>query len=241
MSAGNLLIFGVRHLGTAVAARFAADGWRVAGAARSEESVAAFEQAVPGAVGIRATAGKPGETERAFADARAGLGGGKLDLVVNAISPTRRGAPYGTTVAHADRTAVDPYVRDLLPAIFDVTRVAGVELGAQGFGSLIQITGGSARRGMPGRGPWAAGAFATRGLLQAAAQELREQRVHAALLIVDAIIASEKTAGSLEGKPEEYSTTGDDVAAAIAYLHGQSPRGWTHELTITPQLDRWVP
>ena len=59
--------------------------------------------------------------------------------------------------------------------------------------------------------------------------------------MVDAVIESGKTAGFLEGKPAEYSTTGGDVAAAVAYLHGQSPRGWTHELTITPAGDRWVP
>jgi len=37
-------------------------------------------------------------------------------------------------------------------------------------------------------GQWAAGAFATRGMIQAAASELREQGVHVPLLIVDATI-----------------------------------------------------
>ena len=239
-SPGNLLVFGARTLGRAVAAYFAALGWQVAGVARSAETVAAFEAAVPGAFGIRAGAGEPGQAERAFVAARAALGG-HIDLVVNAISPTLRGAPYGTHVADADLTAIDPYVKDLLPAIFDITHVAAAYLGAEGRGTLIQVTGGSSRRGMPGRGPWAAGAFATRGLYQAVAQELREQGVHAALLVVDAIIESGKTAALLEGKPAAASTSGEDVAAAIAYLHGQSPRGWTHDLTITPAGDRWVP
>ena len=240
-SPGALLVFGARTLGRDVAAHFAAQGWRVAGVARSAETVAVFTAAVPGAVGIQASAGDPGEAERAFAEARAALGGGPIDLVVNAISPSLRGAPYGTHVAAADASALDPYVRDLLPAVFEVTRIAAATLGGQGHGTLIQVTGGSSRRGMPGRGPWAVGAFATRGLLQAVAQELREQGVHAALLVVDAVIESDKTAGFLEGKPAAASTTGEDVAAAVGYLHGQSPRGWTHELTITPAGDRWVP
>ena len=50
----------------------------------------------------------------------------------------------------------------------------------------MQVTGGSARRAMPGRGLWAAGAFGVRALTQAAALELREHRIHVALLIVDA-------------------------------------------------------
>ena len=60
---------------------------------------------------------------------------------------------------------------------------------------------------MAGRGPWAAAAFATRALTQAAALELRERGVHVALLIVDATIESEKTAGWLEGKPPETSAS----------------------------------
>jgi NADP-dependent 3-hydroxy acid dehydrogenase YdfG len=237
---GTLLVFGARTLGRDIAAHFAARGWQVAAVARSAETVAAFEAAVPRAIGIQATAGEPGEAERAFVAVRAALGG-HIDLVVSALSPTLRGAPYGTHLADADLSALDPYVKDLLPAIFDVTHVAAAYLGAAGRGTFVQVTGGSSRRGMPGRAAWAAGAFATRGLLQAVSQELREKGVHAALLVVDAVIDSAKTAAVTAGKPAEYSTTGDDVAAAIAYLHGQSPRGWTHELTITPAGDRWVP
>ena len=237
---GSLLVFGARTLGRDIAASVARRGWQVAGVARSTATVAAFEAAVPGAFGIQAVAGEPGEAERAFLAARAALGG-RIDLVVNAISPSLRGAPYGTHVADADLSAMDPYVKDLLPAIFDIAHVAAAYLGAQGSGTLIQVTGGSSRRGMPGRGAWAAGAFATRGLYQAVAQEVREQGVHAALLVVDAVIESEKTAAMLEGKLATHSTSGEDVAEAVAFLAGQSPRGWTHELTITPAGDRWVP
>jgi NAD(P)-dependent dehydrogenase (short-subunit alcohol dehydrogenase family) len=114
-------------------------------------------------------------------------------------------------------------------------------LGEQGRGTYVQVTGGSARRGMQGRGPWAAGAFATRALVQSAASELRERGVHVALLIVDGTIESERTADRLRERPETASVSEEDVARAIAYLAEQSPRGWTHELQITPAGDRWVP
>ena len=78
-------------------------------------------------------------------------------------------------------------------------------------------------------------------LVQAAASELREHGVHAALLVVDATIESEKTPAHLAGKPEELSTTEEDVARAVDYLASQSPRGWTHELRLTPRGDSWVP
>jgi hypothetical protein len=32
-----------------------------------------------------------------------------------------------------------------------------------------------------------------------------------------------------------------ELARAVAYLAGQSARGYTDELTITPSGDRWLP
>ena len=33
----------------------------------------------------------------------------------------------------------------------------------------------------------------------------------------------------------------DEIARAVEYLAGQSARGLTHELTLTPAGDRWLP
>ena len=107
--------------------------------------------------------------------------------------------------------------------------------------TLIQVTGGSARRAMPGRGLWAAGAAATRALVHAAAQELRAEGVHVALLIVDATIDSPKTASMIAGKPENESADQAEIARAVEYLAGQSERAYTHELVVTPAGDRWLP
>jgi NADP-dependent 3-hydroxy acid dehydrogenase YdfG len=87
---------------------------------------------------------------------------------------------------------------------------------------------------MPGRGLWAAGAAATRALVHAAAQELRGEGIHVALLIVDATI--DRTGGDDAGSADPGS-----LADAVAYLASQSPRAMTHELQVTPALDTWVP
>jgi len=108
-------------------------------------------------------------------------------------------------------------------------------------GALIQVTGGSSRRAMPGRGAWAAGAFATRALTQAAAQELRTEGIHVALLVVDATIASPKTAEFTKDRPPHELADQAEVAKAAAFLVEQGPRGMTHELVVTPAGDRWVP
>jgi NAD(P)-dependent dehydrogenase (short-subunit alcohol dehydrogenase family) len=209
-----------------------AEGWRVAAVARTEETIAILRDEVPAAVGLIGDACKPEDVERIFADV------GSVDLVVNAITTT---PGFGGPIHEAPPDALDAYVGALLPGIFNVLRVGGRVLAGQGHGTLVQVTGGSARRGNPGRGPWAAAAFATRALVQSQAAELREQGVHVALLIVDAIIESEKTKQWLEDEPPERSASMEDVAHAIAYLHAQTARAWTHELQLTPALERWVP
>lgn len=239
MAGGTLLVFGARHLGRTLVRELTSEGWRAAAVARSEETIAALARDVPDALGFVADAGRADDVERVFAETRERFGA--IDLVVNATTPRPRGAFGGGTLAEAPADALDPYVADLLPGIFNVLRTGSRVLSEQGHGTLVQVTGGSARRGMPGRGPWAAAAFATRGLTQAAALEARERGVHVALLIVDATIESEKTASLLKGKPSEASASELDVVAAIRYLASQSPRGWTHELQLTPRLDRWVP
>jgi NADP-dependent 3-hydroxy acid dehydrogenase YdfG len=103
-----------------------------------------------------------------------------------------------------------------------------------GDATVVQVTGGSSRRGMPGRGLWAAGAFGVRALTQAAAAELREHRIQVALLIVDATIDRSQSDDAGSSDPAS-------LADAVAYLAGQSPRAMTHELMVTPALDAWVP
>ena len=103
-----------------------------------------------------------------------------------------------------------------------------------GPATVVQVTGGSARRAMPGRGLWAAGAFGVRALTQAAALELRADGIHVALLVVDAVI--DRSGGENAGSADPAS-----LAGAVAYLAAQSPRAMTHELQVTPALDQWVP
>jgi NAD(P)-dependent dehydrogenase (short-subunit alcohol dehydrogenase family) len=234
----TLLVFGARHLGRTVAAELRRQGWNVAAVALGEETIASLRESSPDALGIVADAGNSEDVERAFAEV--GERFGAVDLVVNAITARPRGTFGGGPLAQSSPDAMEPYVDELLPGIFNVLRVGCRVLGAQGRGTIVQVTGGSARRSMAGRGPWAAAAFATRALTQAAALEAREHGVHVALLIVDATIESDKTRDRLQGPPEG-STSEEDVVAAIAYLESQSPRAWTHELQITPRLDRWVP
>jgi NAD(P)-dependent dehydrogenase (short-subunit alcohol dehydrogenase family) len=232
------VVFGARTSGRAVVAERLAAGWRALAAARSEETLERLRAEHPEALTMVADARDPASVEAVLGRAQRELGG--LELVVNAVGGGARGGPFGggpLIEAPADR--LDGWVGGFLPAAFHVLRLGGRELAARGAGTIIQLAGGSARRGMPGRGPWAAAQFATRGMVQALAQELRPQGVHAALLVIDGAIQSERN--PMAGRPTEDSVAPEDVARAVAYLTDQSPRGWTHELVVTPAGDAWVP
>jgi len=218
----HVLVFGARNLGRVIAEHLMGRGWTATGVARTQETVDAF----PGQ-GILADATKVDELRRAVDDA------GDFDLAVNALSP--KGRFGGGDLTTTDDEAMTPYLEQLLPEVFAFHRVCGEKLVGRGSGTLIQVTGGSARRALPGRAPWAAGAAATRALTQAAANELKPQNVHAALLVCDGTFGGPGD----DGGGEKIDTV--ELAKAVLYLHEQGRSAWTHELVVTPVGDRWTP
>src|SRR3954469_24534586 len=235
----SIVVLGARNLGGAIPAHHLNSGWRGAAVARSPETLETVRAA--GGLPLHADASDPDDLRQALDHARSELG--RIDLVVNAVSAARPPirtppAPFGGGAWN--EATVEDY-RGWTNAVAEQAFVflsEGVRAGAQ---TLIQVTGGSARRAMPGRGLWAAGAAATRALVHAAAQEYREQGVHVALLIVDATIDSPKTASFLAGRAENETADQAQIARAVEYLAGQSPRAYTHELVVTPAGDRWLP
>jgi len=231
-----LVVLGARNLGGAILGHHLNNGWRGAAVARSPETLETVRAA--GGVPIAADASDPESLREALERARAEFG--RLDLIVNAVSaarPTKPGPFGGGPLGEASVEDFRGWTGAVAEQAF-VFLSEGVRAGAS---TLIQVTGGSARRAMPGRGLWAAGAAATRALVHAAAQELRADGIHVALLVVDATIDSPKTAAMIAGRPENESADMADIARAVEYLAGQSPRAFTHELVVTPSGDRWVP
>jgi NAD(P)-dependent dehydrogenase (short-subunit alcohol dehydrogenase family) len=231
-----LVVLGARNLGGAILGHHLNNGWRGAAIARSPETLETVRAA--GGLPLAADASDPAELRDALERARAEFG--RLDVIVNAVSaarPTRPG-PFGGG-ALGEATVED--FRGWTGAVAEQAFVFLSEGVRAGGRTLIQVTGGSARRAMPGRGLWAAGAAATRALVHAAAQELRADGIHVALLVVDATIESPKTAALIAGRPQNESADMAEIARAVEYLAKQSPRAFTHELVVTPAGDRWVP
>jgi NADP-dependent 3-hydroxy acid dehydrogenase YdfG len=235
-------ILGARNLGGAILDHLQGNGWSCAAVARSDETVASIQER--GGLGIAADASDTEALAGALAQVRQELG--PPALIVNAVSASRPpegdrsfgGGPIGEATLEGFRgwaAAVAEQAFVFLSTGIRALRESG------GGGTLIQVTGGSSRRAMPGRGIWSAGAQASRALTQAAAQEVRAEGIHVAILIVDATIESPKTAAFTRDTPRDALADMKRIAEAVEYLAGQDKRAYTHELVLTPAGDTWVP
>jgi NAD(P)-dependent dehydrogenase (short-subunit alcohol dehydrogenase family) len=236
----SALVFGARNLGKAVIERLVEADWAVAGVARSEETLEGVTAA--GALALRADVTDQASVREAVE--RTAQAHGRIDLVLNAASAyggTRSGPFGGGPLAEADPGAFDSWALAPVRSAFAfISGASGFLVAQERAATLIQVTGGSSRRAMPGRGLWAAGAFGVRAITQAAALELRGQGIHVALLIVDAGI--EPLGGAARGgAAAEALADPRGLADAVLFLAEQGPRGATHELQVTPLAETWVP
>lgn len=231
------VIFGARNVGRAVIAERSATGWQCLAVVRTEATAARLRREHPAARVLVGDAADPAVVAAAIRTAEDTLGG--LDLIVNAITAPPRDQGFGGgPIADAPSDRLAAWMDGFVPMAWQIQRVGGAALRRRGAGTLVQVAGGSARRAFATRGPWGAAQFAVRALTQALAAELRGAGVHVALLIADGVIETERHPPG--ARPPGESLHPSDVAAAVAYLAGQSPRGWTHELVITPPLDSWT-
>ena len=235
----SAVVFGARNLGRAVIENLAADGWSVVGIARSEETLAGVARGG----GVPLAGDVTDRTSVREALEHAASLHGRVELVVNAAAAyggDRSGPFGGGPLSEASAEAFEPWAAAPARAAFTFLSTSAAFLRAQGgAATVIQVTGGSARRAMPGRGLWAAGAFGVRALTNAAALELREHGIHVALLIVDAGI--EPIAGAAAGRAVDALADPRALAEAVRFLAEQGARSATHELQVTPLAERWVP
>lgn len=238
MEGRGAVVFGARNLGRAVIERLVADGWGVVGVARSAATLEGI--AAAGAMPLAGDVTDPASVRHALETAARAHG--PVGLVVNAASPygDRAGPFGGGRLVDAPPEAFEPWAAAPARAAFVVLSEAGRFLTAQALpATVVQVTGGSSRRAMPGRGLWAAGCFGVRALTNAAALELREQGVHVALLIVDAVIA--RRDAPPEGEADARRADPRRLADAVVFLAGQDAHGVTHELQVTPLAESWIP
>jgi NAD(P)-dependent dehydrogenase (short-subunit alcohol dehydrogenase family) len=243
-------VFGARNLGRAVIELLVSDGWAVTGVARSPSTLDGVSAS--GALALEADVTDPASVYGVLEQAAAAHGG--VELVVNAAAAYggqralaaayggQRSGPFGGgPIAEADLDGFDAWAAAPARAASSFLSAGGRFAIAQGrAATLVQVTGGSARRAMPGRGLWAAGSFGVRAITNAAALELRPRAIQVTLIIVDAGI--QPLDGSTRGgvSPEALADP-RRIADAVLFLANQDAPSATHELQLTPLAENWTP
>jgi NAD(P)-dependent dehydrogenase (short-subunit alcohol dehydrogenase family) len=223
-------------LGTAIARRFAGEGYGVALMARTEKSVAGVKGEIEGgggtALSVSADATDAGSVAAAFDRVRDGLGdpevfvynagafqmGGILDL-----SPGQFDECFKANCAGAFYAA-----RQVLPAMVEAGR------------GTVLLTGATASlRGSARFSALAVGKFGLRALAQSMAREFGPQGIHVSHVIVDGQINT-PTINEMSPDREEHTLLAPDAIAETYWLlHSQDPTAWTLELDLRPAVERF--
>jgi NAD(P)-dependent dehydrogenase (short-subunit alcohol dehydrogenase family) len=234
--AHTLLMVGARNLGREIALHFAAQGWRVVGAARSRDDVdrLAADVTAAGGEGVGVVCDL---TERASLEAIA-RAHPDVDLCVAAQTA---GGRFGARplVEIDDEELVrgfDSYVR----GTWNLLKAVGPVMLARGAGTFLQIGTSSGVRTKEGFAALGAVQHGLRALVQVAAREWRARGVHVAYLPIDGAIASARTSDWLTRNGADRGIPQTEIARACAYLHAQERGAWTHELVLRPPGTDWT-
>lgn len=218
-------------LGTAVARRLAADGYRVALAARTVSKLEGLAEELGGlAVGMDAT--DPESVEAA------------IDTVDEAIGPIHTvvwnvGSGVFGDLETVDLDGLDLAFHTNTRGLFTLAKRLLPAMAERGDGALV-ITGATAStRGKPFTTAFAAGKAAQRSLAQSLARQYGKRGVHVALILVDGIVDLPSTRARMPDVPDEAFVSPDGYADAVAFLLGQRRGAWTFELDVRPHVEDW--
>jgi NAD(P)-dependent dehydrogenase (short-subunit alcohol dehydrogenase family) len=223
-------------LGSAVARRFAREGFAVALMARTEESLEGAQRGIESGGGralpVPVDATDPGSVAQAFGQVRSELGDPEV-LVYNAgafqpggileVDPERFDFCFKANCAGAFYAA-----REVLPAMVEAGR-----------GTII-LTGATASlRGSARFAALAVGKFGLRALAQSMAREFGPQGVHVAHAVIDGQIDTPRVREMQPDREAHTMLSPGAIAETYWQLHCQDPTAWTLELDLRPAVERF--
>lgn len=229
MSSSALIIGAGSGLSAALARRCAADGMRVALAARTGEKARAVADET-GASLHTCDAGAIEDVAALFADIDAEIG--TPDLVI--YNPSARvPGPITDIDPAATRAALDVTCF----GAFLVAQQAARRMLQRGSGSIF-FTGATAGvKGFANSSVFAMGKFGLRGLAQALARELHPQNIHIGHFIIDGGIRSERSERQDDGTDRMLDP--DAIAENYLQFHQQHRSAWGWEIELRPWQERF--
>ena len=216
-------------LSAALARALAADGVKVALAARTTEDLGPLVKEIGGKA-FACDASQRADVDKLFADVDAAFGAPEI-VVYNASFRTR--GPF----VDLDPADVEKSLAVTAYGAFLVSQQAARRMLPKKHG-VILLTGASAGvKGYPQSAPFAMGKFALRGLAQSMARELSPQGIHVAHVVIDGGIKSGRRAEPSD-KPDSLLDP-DAIAATYMHLIHQPRSAWAWEIEVRPWVEKF--
>ncbi|MFM8677834.1 MAG: SDR family NAD(P)-dependent oxidoreductase [Burkholderiaceae bacterium] len=226
--------------GSAVAKRFAKEGYTVCAARRTEAALMPLVNQISAAGG------------RALAF---GLDARREDQVVNFFNRIEAEVgPIEVVVFNVGGNVRFPVLETTAQKYFKVWEMcalAGFLVGREAArvmltrerGTLLFTGATASLRGGAGFSAFAGGKAALRALAQSMARELGPKGLHIAHVVIDGLIDTDAIRANFPQRVAEAGVDGllqpDHIAEAYWWLHQQPRDTWTFELDLRPSVERW--
>jgi NAD(P)-dependent dehydrogenase (short-subunit alcohol dehydrogenase family) len=226
--------------GSAVARRFAREGYTVCVARRTESALKPLVDQITAeggrAVAFGLDARREDDVAKLFQHIEAQIG--PVEVLVFNVGGNVRFPILETTA--------QKYFK-----VWEMCAMAGFLAGREaarvmlprGRGTLLFTGATASLRGAAGFAAFAGGKAALRALAQSMARELGPKGLHVAHVVIDGLI---DTAFSREHFAQRVADAGPDgvlnpdhIAQAYWWLHSQPRDAWTFELDLRPSVERW--
>lgn len=239
-SRGIAAVVGVgSRLGSAVARKFASEGYTVAILSHDLEKLSQLAEEIAQEAKAQVFALRVDcADERSVREAFEGvLSLGPVEvLVYNACEPPADGD--GDAAARPTpflAISPDAFHRSLAvcaAGAFHCAQQVVPRMVERGRGTII-FTGSSASvTGFPGYSDLSCGKFALRGLSQSLAKEFQPAGVHIAHVIIDGVIGERRSPRGKAGAGDTAGVDPDAVAQSYWHVHTQDKSAWTQEMDI---------
>ena len=110
---------------------------------------------------------------------------------------------------------------------------------AAGAGTIMFIGATASLRGGPQTAAFAPAKAAPRSLAESMARSLWPQKIHVALIVIDAVVDLPRTRQNMPDKPDDFFIQPDDIASTAVSLAKQPPSAWTFEAIVRPFGEKW--
>ena len=226
-----LIVGAGQGLSASLARLFAAEGMKVAIAARNTEKLAPLCTET-GAKAYACDASDPAAVAALFTVVTSDLGA--PDVVVYNASNRARGP-----IQDLDPEAVRKVIEISCFGGFIVAQQAASQMFARGSGTIPLAGAWACVRGYPSSSSFAMGKFGLRGLAQSLARELQPQNIHVAHFVIDGGIKQGPGDARGADRGEDGMLLPDEIARTYLQAHRQHRSAWMWEVELRPWLEKF--